>query len=120
MNLGEKKTEVLISTACLHICAFLFLFRKQELSIRELVSTVRLPAEAEAFVTSTIAEGKKARTLRNAQVSLALCQREEVSRYFDEYFREQPSESDSLEQLRRQLLRPEDEQRQLSSNLMIS
>ena len=38
-------------------------------STRELVSTVRLPAEAEAFVTSTIAAGKKRRTLSNAQVN---------------------------------------------------
>ena len=34
------------------------------------MSTVRLPAEAEAFVTSTIAEGKKTRTLSNAQVNV--------------------------------------------------
>ena len=47
----------------------LFFGLVKSISTRELVSTVRLPAEAEAFVTSTIAAGKKRRTLSNAQVN---------------------------------------------------
>ena len=72
IEVEEKEVIRRERCACGHsdfIFIFIFFGLVKSISTRELVSTVRLPAEAEAFVTSTIAAGKKRRTLSNAQVN---------------------------------------------------